>query len=176
MWRLLVSIAIGIAIRSRHWAGFDRGKAKAAFLVRRYSSEARELRIKGLWLTVLRMRVLAVRIGLPNLQKSIRHWDAIAVENAAFDPDPLAGNTLLGKVVLNEPVQPNLEKWSDGLRGGRLQAYSVLHRSCVAPAQNKVEMITQGVLRNCALPVKNGNQAVARFFIGGAVENRIERN
>src|SRR5271165_7468766 len=114
MWRLI--LAVGTGYRS----GLDRRKPKSSFIIHRHSTITRESRFQKLRLCVLRMRVLALRIGLPDLQHCIWHRHTVAIENAPLDRNPLAGDSLSGEIVLFEPPQPDLEIGSNGLPGGRL--------------------------------------------------------
>src|SRR5580692_6212223 len=50
------------------------------------------------------------------------------------------------------------------------------HRSAFASTKHDVEPIAERLRRNCGLPIELGNEPVPRFFIFGAVEDRIEGN
>src|SRR5215471_3483121 len=52
----------------------------------------------------------------------------------------------------------------------------IFHRCGVASPQNDVEPVAQGMKRNRGFPVEEGDKAVARLFVSGAVEDRVEGN
>src|SRR5580704_3779761 len=68
----------------------DRFESTVDLVVGRQAAESAQCRIVRLALHVLRMIVFAGRIGLPDLQHSIRNRCAVTVHQAKTDTDVLA--------------------------------------------------------------------------------------
>jgi hypothetical protein len=64
-----------------------------------------------------------MRIRLPDFYDSIRHWFAVAVENAARNFHTLARYAWPRQIVAIEPAEADLKKWPYRLRCSRMQAH-----------------------------------------------------
>src|SRR5438309_4530210 len=69
------------------------------------------------------MRVLAVRIRLPDLDQAVIHTDAVPIEQPSFDRHALTFHAARGDVGRGEPVEPDMEIRPDRLAGARVQAH-----------------------------------------------------
>src|SRR2546426_10341970 len=82
------------------------------------------------------MRVLAVRIRLPDFDQAVAYTDALAIEQPPFDRHPLALGAARGDVARGEPVEPDVEIRPDRLVAARVQAHvsapSAWHRGRAA--------------------------------------------
>src|SRR5437879_13644080 len=95
--------------RPGHAPRLDGGEAKCALVVGRDAAEAPESALQPLFLLVLGMRVLAVRIRLPDFDQAVAYAHALAVEQPPFDRHPLALGAARGDVARAEPVQPGVD-------------------------------------------------------------------
>jgi hypothetical protein len=48
------------------------------------------MRISSLVLRVIGVQILPCRVRLPQFKHCVRHWNAIAIEHSAVQPDPLS--------------------------------------------------------------------------------------
>src|SRR5229473_2738642 len=69
------------------------------------------------------MRVLAVRIRLPDFDQAVTDTDALAIEQPSFDRHPLALGAACGDVARGEPVEPDVKIRPDRLAAARVQAH-----------------------------------------------------
>src|SRR6267143_86426 len=92
--------------------------------------------VEMFFLLIVGMRVLAVRIRLPDFDQSVTDTDALAIEQPPFDRHPLALDAARGDVARGEPVEPDVEIRPDRLAGARVQAHirapSAWHRGRAA--------------------------------------------
>src|SRR5207302_6775860 len=109
-----------------HAARLDGGEAKYATLVGRDAAKAPESALERLFLLVLGMRVLAVRICLPDFDQAITDTDALAIEQPPFDRQALALGAARGDLARGEPVEPDMEKRPDRLARARVQAHGCI--------------------------------------------------
>jgi hypothetical protein len=72
-------------------------------------------------LRVVGMGVAAGGVGLPQLDQRIRHRRAVAVEDAAFDDNALAGRIAGRQIAPFRVIEPEMKERPDGLRRGRDQ-------------------------------------------------------
>src|SRR5882762_9560517 len=124
------------AARPGHAARLDGGEAKRALIVGRDAAEAPESALELFFLLVRGMRVLAVRIRLPDFDQAVAYADALAIEQPPFDRHPLALGAARGDVARGEPVEPDVEIRPDRLAAARVQAHvnapSAWHRGRAA--------------------------------------------
>ena len=66
-------------------AGFDGGEAEASLVVGGDAAVACEARLQWFVLRVVRMRVLSVRVGLPDFEHAVRDRLAVAIEDAPVE-------------------------------------------------------------------------------------------
>src|SRR5258708_32602750 len=69
------------------------------------------------------MRVLALRIRLPDFDQAVTYTDAFAIEQPSFDRHPLALGAARGDVARGEPVEPDVKIRPDRLAAARVQAH-----------------------------------------------------
>src|ERR1700752_364754 len=69
------------------------------------------------------MRVLAVRIRLPDFDQAVAYTDALAIEQPPFDRHPLALGGARGDIARGEPVEPDVEIRADRLAAARVEAH-----------------------------------------------------
>src|SRR3984957_17737578 len=111
------------AVRSRNRAGLDGTEAKFPVVVGRNTPVAANPRLNRLVLGVLGMRVLAVRIGLPDFQQGIGNRRAVAVQNASRNYNVFSGHLGGGQRVAIPGRAPNGEVRTHGLRRCRNQRH-----------------------------------------------------
>src|SRR5206468_3756720 len=116
VWRL--SHALGEGDRS----GLDRLEPEAALVVGAGAAEAGESGIERQVPPVAGMTVAAVRVRLPDLDQRVRDRRAVAVEDAALDPDALTLHPVAGQDVERVAEQRVLEERPDGLGRGHSPA------------------------------------------------------
>src|ERR1700674_3081798 len=89
---------------SRHPSGLDGRKTEGALGIRRNASKAAEAMLERFLLPVFGVRILAVRIGLPDLDQPVAHARTVAIEKPALDRNTLAADVGCGNVAREEPV------------------------------------------------------------------------
>src|SRR5262249_36331709 len=90
-----------------------------------HASEAAPALLQRLFLRVLGMRVLALRVRLPDLDHSVADADAITVEELSGDRDALALHALAGDVARDEPIKADMVGRADGLVAAREETHGI---------------------------------------------------
>jgi hypothetical protein len=106
------------AVGTRHATRLDRVEAEAPVLVGVHAPEPGEAGLDRQVAGILRMRVLAVRVRLPDLHHRVVHGRAIGVDDAALEREALAADAFGREVLVDEPGHPDVQVRTDGL-GGR---------------------------------------------------------
>src|SRR5271163_3376766 len=110
-------------IRPWNASRFYRRKTKPSIFPCRNAPIPAKSGLDRFFLRIIRMRVFSLRVGLPDFDDSVRHRNAIAVQNATRNFYALTGDAGRRKVVAIEPRETNPEKRPDGLRSGRGNAH-----------------------------------------------------
>src|SRR5690349_22231907 len=102
-------------LRTRYRTGLDGREPEGAAIVGRDTAESAKALVQALFLAVLRMRVLAEGVCLPNLDQAVVDRRTVAVEQAALHRDALARHAGGRDVSRGEPGQPDVQIRADGL-------------------------------------------------------------
>src|SRR6185503_19920633 len=106
-------------------AGLDGGEAKAALRVGGDAAETAPALLQRLLLRVLRVRVLAFGVGLPDLDQAVVYAHAVAVDETPGDRDAFALDAFAGDVARDEPVEPDVQVRADGLVAAREKTHGI---------------------------------------------------
>src|SRR6185436_10166878 len=102
--------SLQLSVWPRRTPGPGRREPKAAIRAGRHAAKS------GKPVVPLARRVLAFRIGLPDLDHRIRHAGTIAVDHTATNRDERPGEACVHELVVEQRAQANMEERSDGLR------------------------------------------------------------
>src|ERR1700733_12611730 len=93
------------AARTGHRSRLNGGKPKSSALVGRNAAIPAEPGLQWLVLPILRMRILAKRICLPDFHQSIGDPNSVAINHAPLNRDSLTGHSFASHVVTVQPLQ-----------------------------------------------------------------------
>src|SRR5271167_3789951 len=102
-----------LSIWSGHSSWLDRRKPETPRVIGGNASVTRKARLVRFFLWIIRMSIFAMRIRLPDFDDPVRHWFAIAIENAARNFNAFTGNAWSRQIVPIEPGETDAEKWTD---------------------------------------------------------------
>src|SRR5215813_1152403 len=128
------------AAGSWHGTRLHGDKAKAAIASREAATETAKGLVDRFVLCVLRVSVLALSVGLPDLDHTVVNRLAVAVEHTAAQRDALARRARGCEIFDRERLEADLQVRTDGLRGRSDQTHVGLlapggfHRRRVAAA------------------------------------------
>ena len=124
----------------------------------------KKLGIHRFLLGIFWMRILAMRVGLPDFQQSVGDGRLVAVEHLAGNDHALSGSVRASYVSDVPRFHADTEKRSDRLpwAGGKFHAAAsgellmvkIFQRGGLAAAQNDIETVTQRLSRESGFPIE----------------------
>src|SRR5213079_1585840 len=115
----------------------DGREAVASFRIGQTATEAAESRFDRFVLRVFRMRVFALRIGLPDLDDGIVDGFAVAVDDAAGERDSFAGHARGSELDDRKRLEADLDVRTDGLGRSGEQTHRVVSSCARFPSVSR---------------------------------------